>query len=229
MNESPKTGNLIVVDRDRLQQDVSSFMRSPQADKLISEDETSVLTSIFYCAVFIVMGLVMMITIKWWKAGLAAFLSGLVGAPILERKSLIRKKRDQLVPLICHGVISSDRFGVVLGSFSGANDDTQRQLALMATKLGTLYANGPTDPTEQTMYEMLHQVTYQPYRRRHLVSPFDGHSDFILFDVSFDRGAGVLSPYRTVMNAFVALEDEDADNIMQIPWHVVSNSVRPAQ
>ncbi len=67
------------------------------------------------------------------------------------------------------------------------------------------------------MWRILKDDSYQPYRRRQLVEPFNVEPDATLFDVNLSLRDGLPTPWQTVMFAFVTTENE----ICQIPWSVV--------
>lgn len=220
---------LITVDQFRLEKEVSEYLRSPRAKAMLAQHEISFLLAIFVCFVTLVAGIIIVLTIKWARTGFGFIVAALTLQPIRQRKSRYRKHPELLKPIICHGVISSENIGLVLGTFDNSDVWNQHKLGKTAKKLGQIYSTGPTQPAEKEVFELLRDDAYRPMRRRTLPQPFDSDPPMVLFDVRLIVTNGTGSPYDTPLYAFVATDadgDDDDETIMQIPWDVVSPSIQ---
>lgn len=208
---------MIRVQRAEMNKAVQEYLRSPAAKNVRKEFGLPTWVLVGVGAFQGVMGCLEMITIVKFRGGVKNLIEGLTLKALRDQNQGSPEKFAGLKPVIGHLVYgnSSNGLGVVLGSLAAAPNETT--LVALAQQLGNLYAQATPEESRKLMWRILKDDTYQPYRRRQLVEPFNVEPDTALFDVNLNLRDGSPTPWQTVMFAFVTTEGE----ICQIPWAVV--------
>lgn len=208
---------MIRVQRAEMNKAVQEYLQTPAAKNVRKEFGLPTWILVGVGAFQGVMGCLEMITIVKFRSGVKNLIEGLTLKALRDQTQGSPEKFAGLKPVIGHLVYgnSSNGLGVVLGSLAAAPNETT--LVALAQQLGNLYAQATPEESRKLMWRILKDDTYQPYRRRQLVEPFNVEPDATLFDVNLNLRDGSPTPWQTVMFAFVTTEGE----ICQIPWAVV--------
>ena len=223
------TGDKISIDEAALQRNVAAFLRTPAAERVYEELDTPWWLCLIVWVFVLVAGLIMLPTIIWTITGLKMIWSALRFQQFSVLADNTRRRPDLIKPLIGCGIIigPDEKHALALGTFRSPREYSADRLAMKASELATLYSDGSDRPEDKSVCELLHDDTYHPYRRRRVPEPHAEGLEMFLLDVEVELPEGRMTPYDTVLFAFLATGG-DKGEIVQIPWAVVQDAVHIA-
>src|SRR5687767_10208422 len=109
---------MLRIDQDLYARRVIDYLRSPDGDAVFREFESSLLVAVVLTLMALVVGIAQLPTVVWPLSGLKLIGWALTLQPFADCRTKARNNPGLLPPLILHGIIASDRDGLVLGPFS---------------------------------------------------------------------------------------------------------------
>jgi hypothetical protein len=216
----------IRINDELLSRNLQAFVRSPQGRSVLEPfdmtfGECLAITCLLGC-----MAMCMVPTIVWTLAGLQT-LWGIMRLKSFEPMyDNAARQPEKLRPLIGHGIIigPDQVHSLVLGTFLPATAYSPDWLNQMARWLGEVYAGKASQAGHEQLYELLHDDSYRPDRRRRLPAKYENGLELYLFDVEVKLTESIPTPYETLLFAFVA-EPGEKGGIAAVPWFVAKDAV----
>ena len=217
----------IFVDDELLRQRLQAFLRTPQAEPVWEELTTSFGICLFGNLLLLVIHTIQLFTIRWTLDGLKGLWTIVTLQNLKPMWETSRMHPERIHPLLAAGIIvGPDRkHALALGTFQPTRTYSFDWLATKAAYFGSVYCDGPTNPADQALYELLKDDTYRAYRRRPVPEAYADGVELYLLDVEIDLFQSFPLSEETHLFLFAANKTGPSGIIAMVPRAVADEAI----
>ncbi len=215
-----------------LNQRLKEHLKTP-AGRLVRENFTFPMwLRYLQMLVLVVFGLLALPTIVFTIGGLRFLWSAITLEPFNDLRG---KEIDESLRIIVASMVIANQQiltgkvdqgpALLLGTFEADERFSLSIQSELASRLASIYLQGPTDPEEEEVYAILRDDEYRASRRQSVPSSIVGSANILLFDVEFSVRMAKIVNGNSVLVACV-VDPREKGEIYQLPWSVIDDLVK---